>query len=1149
MALNRDRISKAAEKYIRSGKIDKAISELEKWVAANPKDWSTIRQIGDLYARIGRNAEAIKKYTQIAEYYVQDGFNVRAIATYKMILRLDPQNEAAMHKLAQLQIEQGLKMEAKSQLLALAELYNKSGQKRAAADVFKKLAEIDPSDLKLRYKSAEFMERQGKVEEAIEQYVGIADEFINEGKVSEAIMILDKALKINGRHRGLRCKLAQASILQGDYPKAVHLLQEIQDQHPRDVELLSRLGQAQVGAGDVDAAESVYRQLIELEPNNPQHASQLADLKIGQGHGDEALRVLTPAVDSLVAGNEGDKAVGLLQRLLNRDAHHAATLVKLVEMHTVLKQDSARIAAYDQLCEAYAHHGDFERAVSVAEQLIELEPENSQHRDRLRFLKSRLRPSADKKPAAPPAASLTDSLEAELPDLEEMEEAMDLSEAVSASLENELPPGDPAVADSSGEFPPVASVDPVGSPEDLGEIVTISPEDEEHIREKLTEAEVFVKYGLVDKAVDQLKDILESFRYHTECREKLIEIYREQGMNREAGEQVAQLARVYERLGQSDKAAPLRKEVQALNPALAEQAATMSGVDTEEEIELTLAPEVDADTGEELGEIGFVPEEGAEEPEPELTSESVLEQEFANAADAGREISAEDVGAEEIPLVVEEEEFAPELGVPESEAFPRAEADTQEEFESEERPVEVELDDEELISSGEIEQEVFSPEAAESSPGLASEETPDFVVEEPFTLDDSAAAAASPDSETAAEDEEDISVEFESSSFDSEAEEEEIVEMHVPEMASEEGADDISVEVPLDLGDEMTVGNEAPVGPVGPVGSEEPSSDEDLVPDFEEAEVPEAALGSGELLQSTVAAEASSVAGELAEVDEYISLGLYEDARDSLRELLKRNPGDAAVLAKIEEVGFSAAQLQKELEGGLEAEEAMSSVGRLSEDGRSDGEDALGSLDGLGDDVPSAIEISSEESSGPVGQRGESASEHFDLASELDLFGTQSAVEEMSDLEDDKPLTSPGLEEIFREFKKGVEKQVATEDYDTRYNLGIAYKEMGLLDEAIAEFQLAAKDDARLLECCSMLGLCFLEKAMPDIAIKWFEKGLQAPGRGSDEYNGLRYDLAQAHEMAGDPGKALDFYMDIYRVNNRFRDVRERVRELQAAKK
>ena len=87
---------------------------------------------------------------------------------------------------------------------------------------------------------------------------------------------------------------------------------------------------------------------------------------------------------------------------------------------------------------------------------------------------------------------------------------------------------------------------------------------------------------------------------------------------------------------------------------------------------------------------------------------------------------------------------------------------------------------------------------------------------------------------------------------------------------------------------------------------------------------------------------------------------------------------------------------------------------------------------------------------------------------------------------------------------------------------------MGLVDEAIAEFQLAAKDEARLLECASMLGICFLEKGMPKLAVKWFEKGLSAPGRTDEEYQGLRYDLASALEQAGETDRALALFTELY---------------------
>jgi hypothetical protein len=200
------------------------------------------------------------------------------------------------------------------------------------------------------------------------------------------------------------------------------------------------------------------------------------------------------------------------------------------------------------------------------------------------------------------------------------------------------------------------------------------------------------------------------------------------------------------------------------------------------------------------------------------------------------------------------------------------------------------------------------------------------------------------------------------------------------------------------------------------------------------------------------------------------------------------------------------------------------------------------SLDlGFGDPEP---EVDAPSLGEPASDGGSS----LDLGAELDgLFETQAAVPELEEGSGSTDLGDAGLADIFKEFKKGVDKQLGKEDYDTRYNLGIAYKEMGLVDEAIAEFQLAARDPGRLLECSSMLGICFLEKGMPKLAVKWFEKGLNAPDRTDEEYQGLRYDLAMALEAAGETDRALQMFTDLYGQDSTFRDVATRVRELRAA--
>jgi hypothetical protein len=74
-----------------------------------------------------------------------------------------------------------------------------------------------------------------------------------------------------------------------------------------------------------------------------------------------------------------------------------------------------------------------------------------------------------------------------------------------------------------------------------------------------------------------------------------------------------------------------------------------------------------------------------------------------------------------------------------------------------------------------------------------------------------------------------------------------------------------------------------------------------------------------------------------------------------------------------------------------------------------------------------------------------------------------------------------------------------------------------------------------------------MEKGMPKLAVKWYEKGLAAPGRGEEEYYGLRYDLGEALEASGETERALQTFEEIYGWNATFRDVATKVRELRAA--
>ncbi len=102
----------------------------------------------------------------------------------------------------------------------------------------------------------------------------------------------------------------------------------------------------------------------------------------------------------------------------------------------------------------------------------------------------------------------------------------------------------------------------------------------------------------------------------------------------------------------------------------------------------------------------------------------------------------------------------------------------------------------------------------------------------------------------------------------------------------------------------------------------------------------------------------------------------------------------------------------------------------------------------------------------------------FDLAAELEK---ELAEEEMvAEATGSGKGTDVSIEDLFKEFQRGVAEQVEEEDFDTHFNLGLAYREMGLLDEAIGEFQLSAKSSDYLVESASMIGACYIEKGLPE---------------------------------------------------------------------
>jgi tetratricopeptide (TPR) repeat protein len=232
----------------------------------------------------------------------------------------------------------------------------------------------------------------------------------------------------------------------------------------------------------------------------------------------------------------------------------------------------------------------------------------------------------------------------------------------------------------------------------------------------------------------------------------------------------------------------------------------------------------------------------------------------------------------------------------------------------------------------------------------------------------------------------------------------------------------------------------------------------------------------------------------LEEADFFAARGLYDDARTILDEQLARLPNHPLLLERLAELDAQ--------ERGTQGGSGTRPSPAAQEDRSFDIAESLGALDEV-------------DRSSDVGTRGGFGSEQVDV------------------------------EEVFAKFKEGVAKQIGADDAQSHYDLGVAYKEMALLDDAVREFDTAARDPRRACICHSMIGTIQLERGNLNEAIDAFMRALQAPDRTKDQEAALCYEIGAAYEVKRMVKPALEYFLRTARSIPTFRDVQERVRRLQ----
>ncbi|UCC38282.1 MAG: tetratricopeptide repeat protein [Candidatus Aminicenantes bacterium] len=180
----------------------------------------------------------------------------------------------------------------------------------------------------------------------------------------------------------------------------------------------------------------------------------------------------------------------------------------------------------------------------------------------------------------------------------------------------------------------------------------------------------------------------------------------------------------------------------------------------------------------------------------------------------------------------------------------------------------------------------------------------------------------------------------------------------------------------------------------------------------------------------------------------------------------------------------------------------------------------------------------------PVVPKEKREKEYYDLVEkidgELDVIKTVTN----SQLAGKTTVFEKELADIVAEFTEALEEEVDKEDYESHFNLGIAFLEQGLIDEAIQELKLASQDEKRAVECYSVLSHCFRKKKDFQEAVKWIEKALKLSDKDSSQSFDLKYELASLYGDLRETKKALSIYGEIKNWNAEYRDVAKKIEKL-----
>ena len=1051
------------------------------------------------------------KVLRTAEKYVLQGKIPAAIDEYRKVVSADPGDLTTINTLGDLYVRAGRIQDAISNFSRIADSYREGGFTLKAIAMLKKISKLDPTNIETAMKLANLYSQQGLLVEARQQYLQVADAYARAGQTRKALEAYQKIADLDPSNTSVRMKLGEI------YSR------EAMTEQAHDAFIMA--GGEFLRKGDIEQALNANLKAIVINPDSRQALTAIATIYTQQGQTDRAINVLCEAFER----NPGDvELLTILGRTylsagMMDDAEQ--TFLSLVEL------DRNRYHYLLEVGRRFLQIGELDRAAEQVDGCIEVLIAKREEDKAIDFLRRVLDKEMYHVGALKRLSQIflrireDHNLIATLNSL--VEAAMrkgDNTEAIAALKElARLEPDEPlhlqrlynlGVQDiAEGDSPDVVRAT---GPLDFQSAAF----DDTFVIRQISEAEILAGHGQVSHAVEILTAILVHAPENVQVHLKLKDIYLRAGIMDKASQQCLQLARIHESRGETARSSDFLAEAHQLNP-LIDSASSSDSDSGDSNASLSSAFSDEAPTGAaqvpaQTEAAGFEFRDSAELDWSKYQTGGLSDNGFVTIPEepaVSGNGSAGENGSGVLTQTPESADFRysdtlatnndDHNGAPVAEMFTSASSlpsDTMP------RILRDELEGIDFyIAQGYV-------EIARDTLGRLREENGDHpeILARYKRLGDDLESQQQVAAEVAG-------LEEEKSVFGSGS------------LSGNGGSEEMNYPYPqLELA----------------VDDEQPAT-----PDFERIETDHTAKGDNEEDKPFLIQKES---GEL-----------YPDLLVQFNTSELQMPSD---LLNSESRKFSLSTeppLETTSDEEHETSEAPQSPAEEQTFFTPPIEERIGTGDllaSLVSGIDASFEYHQEQTNDSVIDQAEDFADSDAEEKPVDAEPadeeaalTPTAYDAVGAYESDELRSARDeLQEIFEELKDQTGDLKPLIDFETHYSLGLAYKDMELLDEAISEFQMAfrtagAKDlEGDCINCCNMLGVCFKQKQIPKVAVMWFERGLKIPNRPEDEYQALRYEIGICYEEMGEIDKAIEVFTQVYGIDVNYRRVGDKIKELQA---